>query len=88
MNNEEIQKLKNLINDFENEDVYIQLENAVVYYTTIKKAKIIISNQKLIISDELEQDFIIELHYLDNVETDGNTIIINMSNDLSITLDY
>lgn len=88
MNNEEIQKLKNKITDFENQDVFVKLENSIQYYTTINHCKIIISDQKLIISDSQQQDFIVELYYVGDVEIDGNTIYLEMSNDIKITLDY
>ena len=35
MNKEEIEKLKKLIPDFETDAVYIELENALIYNTTI-----------------------------------------------------
>lgn len=88
MNKEEIQKLKNKIIEFQNQDVYIELQQAIQYHITIKNAKVIVSNEKLIISDEQHQDFIIELQYLEDIEIDGNTIYIEMSNDIKITLDY
>lgn len=88
MNKEEIKKLKNKIVEFENQDVYIELQQAIQYHITILKAKIIVSNEKLIISDEEHQDFIIELQYLENVDVDGDAIYMEMSNDLKITLDY
>ena len=88
MNKEEIKKLKEKMKEFENQDVFIKLENAIQYHTTINNAKIIVSDEKLIISDEQVQDFIIELHYLEKLEEDGNTIYLNMSNELRITLDY
>lgn len=88
MNNEEIEKLKNKITEFKGQDVFIKLENAIQYYATISTAEVIISDQKLIISDSKKQDFIIELYYIDNVTVDGNTIYLNMSNDIKITLDY
>lgn len=88
MNTEEIQKLKEKIKKLENQDVYIELEQSIQYHTTINKAKIIVSDEKLIISDEKEQDFIVELHYLDEVEENENTTYLNMSNELRITIDY
>ena len=88
MNTEEIKKLKEKMKEFENQDVFIKLENAIQYHTTINNAKIIVSDEKLIISDEKEQDFIVELHYLDEIEENGNTIYLVMSNDLTITLEY
>lgn len=88
MNTEEIQKLKEKIKKLENQDIYIEIENAIQYHTTINKAKIIASDEKLIISDEKEQDFIVELHYLDEIEENGNTIYLEMTNDLKITLEY
>ena len=88
MNTEEIKKLKEKIKEFESQDVFIKLENAIQYHTTINNANIIVSDEKLIVSDEQEQDFIIELHYLEELEEDGNTIYIEMSNDLTITLEY
>lgn len=88
MNKEEIKKLKEKMKEFENQDIFIKLENAIQYHTTINNASIIVSDEKLIVSDEQEQDFIIELHYLEELEEDGNTIYIEMSNDLTITLEY
>ena len=76
MNTEEIQKLKEKIKKLENQDVYIELEQSIQYHTTINKAKIIVSDEKLIISDEKEQDFIVELHYLEEIEENGNTIYL------------
>ena len=73
MNTEKIKKLKEKMKEFENQDIFIN---------------IIVSDEKLIVSDEQEQDFIIELHYLEELEEDGNTIYIEMSNDLTITLEY
>ena len=87
MNTEEIKKLKEKMKEFENQDIFIKLENAIQYHTTINNAKIIVSDEKLIISDEKEQDFIVELHYLDEIEENGNTIYLEMSNDLKITLE-
>lgn len=88
MNTEEIKKLKEKIKEFENQDVFIKLENAIQYHTTINNAKIIVSDEKLIVSDEQEQDFIIELHYLEELEENENIIYLVMSNDLTITLEY
>lgn len=88
MNTEEIQKLKEKIKKLENQDVYIELEQSIQYHTTINKAKIIVSDEKLIISDEKEQDFIVELHYLEEIEENGNTIYLELSNDLKITLEH
>lgn len=88
MNTEEIQKLKEKIKKLENQDVYIELEQSIQYHTTINKAKIIVSDEKLIISDETEQDFIVELHYLEEIAENGNTIYLELSNDLKITLEY
>lgn len=88
MNTEEIQKLKEKIKKLENQDVYIELEQSIQYHTTINKAKIIVSDEKLIISDEKEQDFIVELHYLEEIAENGNTIYLELLNDLKITLEY
>lgn len=88
MNNEEIEKLKEKITEFENQDVFIELQEAIQYHFTIYKAKIIASNEKLVISDEKEKDFIIELQYLEDIEIEGNTIDLEMSNNIKITLDY
>lgn len=88
MNTEEIQKLKEKIKKLENQDVCIELEQSIQYHTTINKAKIIVSDEKLIISDEKEQDFIVELHYLEEIAENGNTIYLELSNDLKITLEY
>lgn len=87
MNIEEINKLKGKIKDFKSKDIFIKIENAIQYYTTIQNAKVIASDQKLIISDQKKQDLIIELFYLDNIKIDGNTICMELSNDLGITLD-
>lgn len=88
MNTEEIQKLKEKMKEFENQNIYIEIEQSIQYHTTINNASIIVSDENLIISDKKEQDFIIELHYLDEVEENGNTIYLEMSNNLRITLDY
>lgn len=88
MNNEIIEELKQKMIDFQNEDVYIELENSIQYHTTIKNAKIIVSDEKLIISNEKEKDFIIELHYLCDVEINENTVYLEMTNDIRITLDH
>lgn len=84
----EIEKIRSKIEEFENEDIYVEVEGALQYNVTIKKAKILISNQKIFITNEKEQDFIIELYYLDFVEIENNTLIMNMLNDIKITLDY
>ena len=88
MKREKIKKLKEKEKEIEKQDIFIKLENAIQYHTTINNANIIVSDEKLIVSDEQEQDFIIELHYLEELEEDGNTIYIEMSNDLTITLEY
>lgn len=88
MNTEEIQKLKEKIKKLENQDIYIELEQSIQYHTTINNASIIVSDEKLIISDEKEQDFIVELHYLEEIEENGNTIYLELSNDLKITLEH
>ena len=88
MNTEEIQKIKEKIKELENKDIYIELEQSIQYHTTINNASIIVSDEKLIISDRKEQDFIVELQYLDEVEENENTKYLNMSNELRITIDY
>lgn len=88
MNDEIIKELKQKMIDFQNEDVYIELENAIQYHTTIKNAKIIVSDEKLIISNEKEKDFIIELHYLYDIEISDNTVYLELTNDIRITLDH
>lgn len=87
MNKELIEKLKEKSREFENQDIYIELENSIQYYITIRNAKMIVSDEKLIISDGGQQDFIVELHYLDDLEITDKTIYIEMSNDINITLD-
>lgn len=88
MNKEEIQKLKNKITEYENQDIFIKIEKSIQYHTTIYNAKIIVSDQKLIISDGKEQDFIVELFYLDNVKMEDNEILLELANDINISLDY
>lgn len=88
MNNEIIEELKQKMIDFQNEDVYIELENSMQYHTRIKNAKIIVSNEKLIISNEKDKDFIIELHYLDDIEISENTVYLELTNDIKVTLDH
>ncbi len=87
MNKELVEKLKEKSRKFENQDIYIELENSIQYYITIKNAKMIVSDEKLIISDGGQQDFIVELHYLDDLEITDKTIYMEMSNDINITLD-
>ena len=86
--NEVINKLKSKIKEFQNQELYIEIEDSIQYQTTIKNSKIIVSNQKLIISDEEKKDFIIELHYLDSIVIDGSKIKLIMYNDLIINITY
>lgn len=88
MNNEEIQKLKEKITEFENQDVFIEIQEVLQYHFIIYQAKIITSNEKLIISDEKEKDFIVELYYLDSIKIEGNTIYMYLSNDINLKIDY
>lgn len=88
MNKGLIEKLRDKIAEYQNQDVFVKLENSVQFYTTICNAQIIISDQKLVISDSKQQDFIIELYYLEDVKIEGNSIYLGLSNDLNITLDY
>ena len=88
MNTEKKKKIKEKIKELENKDIYIELEQSIQYHTTINNASIIVSDEKLIISDRKEQDFIVELQYLDEVEENENTTYLNMSNELRITIDY
>ncbi len=88
MNKEEIEKLKNKLTSFKDKDVYIEISNALQCHLTIENAQIIVSNEKLYITDGKEKDFIIELHYVDSIKEDGNTTFLNLYNDLKITLDY
>lgn len=88
MNKELIEKLRDKIIEYQGQDVFVKLENSIQFYTTICNAQIIISDQKLILSDSKQQDFIIELYYLEDVKIEGNSIYLELSNDLNITLDY
>ena len=88
MNKELIEKLRDKITEYQGQDVFVKLENSIQFYTTICNAQIIISDQKLILSDSKQQDFIIELYYLEDVKIEGNSIYLELSNDLNITLDY
>ena len=83
-----LDKLRIKLTEFENEDVYVEIKGALQFHITIKSAKILISNQKVFITNEKEQDFIIELYYLDNIEIEGNAIYLQMQNDIEIMLDY
>lgn len=88
MNKEEIQKLKTKIPEYQGQNVFVKIENSIQYHTIICNAQVIISNQKLIISDQQQQDFILELFYIEDVSIDGTSICLELSNDLEITLDY
>ena len=88
MNKGLIEKLRDKIAEYQNQDVFVKLENSIQFYTTICNAQIIISDQKLVISDQKKQDFIVELYYLEDVKIEGNSIYLQLSNDLNITLDY
>lgn len=83
-----LEKLRIKLKEFENEDIYVEIEGTLQFHVTIKNAKILISNQKIFITNEKEQDFIIELYYLDNIEIEGNAIYLQMQNDIKIILDY
>lgn len=88
MNKELIEKLRDKIIEYQGQDVFVKLENSVQFYTTICNAQIIISDQKLVISDQKKQDFIVELFYIEDVKIEGNSIYLQLSNDLNIILDY
>ena len=88
MNKELIEKLRDKIAEYQGQNVFVKIENSIQYHTTICNAQIIISDQKLVISDSKQQDFIIELYYLEDVKIEGNSIYLELSNDLNITLDY
>lgn len=87
-NSNEIEKIRSKLKEFENEDIYVEIEGALQYNITIENAKILISNQKIFITNEKEQDFIIELYYLDCADIENNIIIMKMTNDIKIILDY
>ncbi len=87
MNKEKIEKLKSKLVDFQNKDVYVELQQSIQYHVMICNCKIIVSNQKLIISDEQQQDLIIELHYLEDIKIEDSAIYMEMSNDVTIILD-
>lgn len=88
MNKGLIEKLRDKIAEYQGQDVFVKLENSVQFYTTICNAQIIISDQKLVISDQKKQDFIVELFYIEDVKIEGNSIYLQLSNDLNIILDY
>lgn len=88
MNKELIEKLRDKIIEYQGQDVFVKLENSIQFYTTICNAQIIISDQKLVISDQKKQDFIVELFYIEDVKIEGNSIYLGLSNDLNIILDY
>ncbi len=88
MNKELIEKLRDKIAEYQGQDVFVKLENSIQFYTTICNAQIIISDQKLVISDQKKQDFIVELFYIEDVKIEGNSIYLQLSNDLNIILDY
>lgn len=81
-----VEKIKNKIEEFQNSEVYVEIENAIQYQTTIKNCKIIVSDQKLILSDEEKKDLIIELYYITELEVYESTIKMVMENDLTITI--
>lgn len=83
-----LNELRIKLKEFENEDIYVEIKGAIEFHTTVKSAKILISNQKIFITNEKEQDFIIELYYLDNIEIEENAIYLQMQNDIEIMLDY
>lgn len=87
MNENEIKKLKDKIVGFQGQDVFIAIGQAIQYNTTIYKAKIIVSRERLIISDEDMQEFIVDLKYLESVDIEGDTIELEMSNCIKISLD-
>jgi len=79
-----VEKIKNKVEEFQNCEVYVEFENAIQYNTTIKNCKIIVSDQKLILSDEKNKDLIIELYYISELEVHESTIKMIMENDLTI----
>lgn len=81
-----VEKIKTKVEEFQNSEVYVEFENAIQYNTTIKNCKIIVSDQKLILSNEENKDLIIELYYISDLEIYESTIKMVMENDLTITI--
>lgn len=82
------EKILAKIKEFQNQDIYIELGGAIQYNFLIRNAKILVSKQKIFITNEKEQDFIIELYYLKNIVIEEYTIYLQMLNDIKIMLDY
>lgn len=81
-----VEKIKTKVEEFQNSEVYVEFENAIQYNTTIKNCKIIVSDQKLILSNEENKDLIIELYYISDLEIYESTIKMVMENDITITI--
>lgn len=88
LNKEEIKQLKESMKEFKGADVLIEVKNAIQYHMTINSAEIIVSEDNLIISDQKEQDFILDLFYLEDIDIEGGTVTLELSNDLEIILDH
>lgn len=87
MKKEEFQVLKNKINELNNKDIYIEFQDALEYYITIYKGKILISKNRLFITNQNKIDILIDLSYLDSIKYINNTIILQLWNNLKIILD-
>lgn len=86
MNKEEVKQLKENIKSLEGQNVLITIDGAIQYHTIINQAKIIASDERLVMSDQHQQDIIIDLMYLEEIEVSENRIEMIMSNAIEISL--
>ena len=60
---ENIDKIKEKIQEYQNKDVYIELENAISYHFLICNAKLLVSQEMLFITDEKKRKFFVRITF-------------------------
>lgn len=86
MNKEDLKKIEKCLKNFENQITYIEMTGAVNYFIKIRKAKILISREILVISDGKQKNFIIDLFHYDNLKIQNGAVIIEFDNDLNFRI--
>ena len=69
--------------------IFIQRWNGAIRYSLIiHKAKSLVSNELLAITDGQENNLCIEMHYINGIEINDRCITLDMDNEITIKIDY
>lgn len=86
MNKEDLKILEKQLKSFENQITYIEMMGAVSYFIKIRKAKILISREMIVISDGSQKNFVLDLFHYDNLKIQNKSVIIEFDNDLKFRI--